>query len=297
MELQQLRGFYYSAKLGSLTRAAGKMAITQSAVSQQVKSLEDEMGVKLFNRYGPKKDLTSDGKLFLKLISPLIQEMDSLKVTFEDLKGNQKGLLTIAATTFMIMNHLPLIIKKFTKTYPNIKLIILERRWNEIVALADSGEIDFGLAPITQIPPNLDFIKLEPIERVLITCLDHPLANKKQVTLLDIAQYPMITYEKGLVSRDDLDRVFNGIKLDVTVIMEATNAETIKKYVEMGIGIAIIPQIALELNQTKKLKAIPVSIYFGKSQYGVLLRKGKHITTWAKNFLLMLSPTIKNSLS
>lgn len=297
MELQQLRGFYYSAKLGSLTRAAGKMAITQSAVSQQVKSLEDEMGVKLFNRHGPKKDLTSDGKLFLKLISPLIQEMDSLKVTFEDLKGNQKGLLTIAATTFMIMNHLPLIIKKFTKTYPNIKLIILERRWNEIVALADSGEIDFGLAPITQIPPNLDFIKLEPIERVLITCLDHPLANKKQVTLLDIAQYPMITYEKGLVSRDDLDRVFNGIKLDVTVIMEATNAETIKKYVEMGIGIAIIPQIALELNQTKKLKAIPVSIYFGKSQYGVLLRKGKHITTWAKNFLLMLSPTIKNSLS
>jgi len=297
MELQQLRGFYYSAKLGSLTRAAGKMAITQSAVSQQVKSLEDEMGVKLFNRYGPKKNLTSDGKLLLKLISPLIQEIDSLKMTFEDLKENQKGLLTIAATTFMIMNHLPIIIKKFTKTYPHVKLIILERRWNEIVTLADSGEIDFGLAPISQIPHNLDFIELEPIERVLITCLDHPLASKKQVTLLDIAQYPMITYEKGLVSRDDLDRVFNGIKLDVTVIMEATNAETMKKYVEMGIGIAIIPQSALEPNQTKKIEAFPVSTYFGKSQYGVLLRKGKYITTWAKNFLLLLSPTIKNSLS
>ena len=79
--------------------------------------------------------------------------------------------------------------------------------------------------------------------------------------------------------------------------LHSSNAETIKKYVEMGIGIAIIPQSALESNQTKKIEAIPISTYFGKSQYGVLLRKGKHITTWAKNFLLLLSPTIKNSLS
>ncbi|MFH1941711.1 MAG: LysR substrate-binding domain-containing protein [bacterium] len=296
MEFQQLRGFFYSVKLGNLTKAAEKMSVTQSAVSQQIKSLEDELGVKLFNRFGPRKDLTSDGKLFFNLISPVIQEIDALKVTFEDLKGNQRGQLTIAATTFMIMNQLPNIIKKFTKIYPHVKLSILERRWNEIVSLAQLGEIDFGLAPISKVPPNLKFIKLDPIERVLITCLKHPLSKKKNVTLLDIAQYPMITYEKGLVSRDKIDHVFEDLHLDVEIVMEATNSETIKKYVEMGIGIAVIPKIVLFPSQNRKLETISVNKHFGKSQYGIILRKGKHITTWAKNFLLMLAPALKDQL-
>jgi len=296
MEFQQLRGFYYSARLGSLTKAAEKMSITQSAVSQQIKALEGELHVKLFDRFGPRKDLTPEGKLFFNLITPLIQEIDSLKVTFEDLKGNQKGQLTIAATTFMIMNKLPNVIKNFTKKYAHVRLTILERRWNEIVHLAQAGEIDFGLAPISSIPTNLNYIKLEPVDRVLITCLNHPLSKKKTVTLLDIAQYPMITYEKGLVSRDEVDKVFEEVRRDIEVIMEATNSETIKRYVEMGIGIAIIPKIAILPTQTRLLEAIPIDQYLGKSQYGVILRKGKHITSWAKNFLLLLEPSITDSI-
>jgi DNA-binding transcriptional LysR family regulator len=296
MEFQQLRGFYYSARLGNLTKAAEKMAITQSAVSQQIKSLEEGLGVKLFNRFGPRKDLTSDGKLFYQLVAPLIQEIDSLKITFEDMKGNQRGILTIAATTFMIMNYLPFVIKKFIEKYPHIRLTILERRWDEIVTLAQSGEIDFGIAPITYLPPNLNYIKLKPIDRVLITGLNHPLAKKNEITLLDIAQYPMITYEKGLVSRDEFDKVFEDVRLEIDVIMEATNAETIKRYVEMGIGIAIIPKIALSPTQTRQLKAFSVNKYFGKSQYGVVLRKGKHVTSWATNFLILLNPSLDSQL-
>ena len=145
MEFQQLRGFFYSARLGNLTKAAEKMTITQSAVSQQIKSLEEELGVKLFNRFGPRKDLTSEGRLFYQIITPIIQEIDSLKITFEDMKGNQRGILTIAATTFMIMNYLPFMIKKFIDKYPHVRLTILERRWNEIVYMAQSGENDFGI--------------------------------------------------------------------------------------------------------------------------------------------------------
>lgn len=296
MEIQQLKGFFYSARLGSLTRAAEKMSVTQSAVSQQIKSLEEELGVKLFNRYGPRKDLTSDGKLFFDLITPLIQEIDTLKITFEDLKGNQKGVLTIAATTFMIMNKLPQVIKKFSKEYPHIRLNVLERRWNEIVLLTQTGEIDFGLAPIGDIPSNLNYLKLKPIDRVLITCLNHPLSKKKSVTILDIAQHPMITYEKGLVSRDVIDRVFEEVNLEVEIVMEATNSETIKRYVELGIGVSIIPRIALLPSRNRRLEVIPVHRYFGKSQYGVFLRKGKHVTSWAKNFLMLLEPSVKESL-
>jgi DNA-binding transcriptional LysR family regulator len=296
MEFQQLRGFFYSARLGNLTKAAEKMAITQSAVSQQIKALEAELGIKLFNRFGPRKDLTPDGKLFLQIVTPIIQEIDSLKITFEDMKGNQRGILTIAATTFMIMNYLPLVVKKFISKYPHVRLTILERRWNEIVTLAQSGEIDFGLAPVTYIPPNLNYIKIEAMDRILITSLDHPLAKKDDITLLDIAQYPMITYEKGLVSRDEFDKVFEDIQLEIDIIMEGTNAETIKRYVELGIGIAIIPKIALSHPQTDQFKTFSVNKYFGKSQYGVILRKGRHITSWAKNFLLLLNPSLQSQL-
>jgi len=296
MEIQQLKGFYYSVKLGSLTKAAEKMSVTQSAVSQQIKSLEDELRIKLFSRIGPRKDITPDGKLFFDLITPLIQKIDTLKTTFEDMKGNQKGLLTIAATTVMIMNSLPNLIKNFIKKYPAVKLIILERRWNEIVSLAQSGEIDFGIAPITAIPPDLSYIKLNPIDRVLITSLNHPLSKKKHVTPKDIAQYPMITYEKGLVHRDEFDRVFEKSNLNIEIVMEATNAETITRYVEMGIGVAIIPKITLPSSSSRHLEAISVSKYFGKSQYGIILKKGKYITSWAKNFLLLLNPSIENLL-
>ncbi|RKY82771.1 hypothetical protein DRQ07_00325 [candidate division KSB1 bacterium] len=294
MEIQQLRGFYYSAKLGSLTKAADKMSITQSAVSQQIKSLEDELGVKLFNRYGPKKDLTPDGEIFLDIIAPLIQEIDSLKITFEDVKGSQRGVLTIAATTFMIMSHLPVIIKKFTQLYPSVRLTILERRWSEILNLANSGDIDFGITPDREKHANLDSYKLEPIERVLITTPEHPLAKLERVSIYDIAKYPIVTYEKGLVTRREFDQVFKNYNLEPDVIMEATNAETIKRYVEIGIGIAVIPQSALSTSPTHFVKVIPVSEYFGTSCYCVVLRKGKHVTQWSKNFLSLLNPKFEN---
>jgi len=288
MEFQQLRGFFYSAKMGSLTKAAEKMSITQSAVSQQIKSLEDDLGVKLFNRYGPRKDLTPDGEIFLELISPLIQEIDSLKITFQDAKGSQKGVLTIAATTFMIMSHLPVVIKKFTQMYPSVKLTILERRWSEILELANSGDIDFGITPDREKHANLESFKLEPIERVLITAPEHPLAKMNRVSIFDIAQYPFVTYEKGLVTRKEFDQVFSNYKLEPEVVMEATNAETIKRYVEIGIGIAVIPQSALSTSPTHFVKVIPISEYFGASCYCIVLRKGKHVTQWTKNFLSLV---------
>jgi DNA-binding transcriptional LysR family regulator len=295
MEIQQLRGFYYSAKLGSLTKASDKLSVTQSAVSQQIKSLEEELEVQLFNRIGPKKELTPDGEIFLELLSPLIQEIDSLKVTFEDRKGTQKGQLTIAATTVIIMCILPNIVKKFITKYPHIKLTILEHRWSEIVSLAKSGEIDFGLAPIQNIPSSLNYIELELIDRVLITALDHPLAEKNTVHLSDIANYPMITYEKGLIHRGEIDKIFDQADLKTEIVMEATNAETIIRYVEIGIGVAIIPKIALFPSQIHRVKVISVNKYFGKSRYGVILRKGKYLTSWAKNFLLCLNLDLKNN--
>jgi DNA-binding transcriptional LysR family regulator len=268
------------------------LSITESAVSQQIKSLEAELGCRLFNRIGPRKELTPDGKIFLELITPIVHALDALRTTFDDLKGHQTGELTIAATTVVIMGQLPDVIKKFKKKHPGIRLSILEHRWNEVVSLAEAGEIDFGIAPVRTIPANLRFLELEPCDRVLIVNPGHPLAAKSRVTPADIAQYPMIAYERGLIHRSEFDRVFKKAGLNIHVVMEATNAETMIRYVEMDIGVAIIPKIALLPKRRDRVKAIPVSDHFGKSQYGIILRKGKYVTSWARDFLRMLDPAI-----
>ena len=297
MDLQRLKGFYYSAKFGSLTKAAEKMNITQSAVSQQISSLEDELNIKLFHRYGPQKDLTHAGEIFYELISSIIISIEDLKTTFEDKRGIQKGVLTFAATTFIIMNILPKVITAFSEKYQDIKFRILERRWPEIISLTQSGEIDFGITPIhDNIPKNLIVINLEPIERILITSQGHELAKKKNISLYDIQKYPIISYEKGLISRKELDEVFKKHNLNPYIIIEATNAETIKQYVEKGIGIAIIPKTAIEGEHKPYLEVIPISHFFNKSCYGVIIKKGKYITTWTKKFLSMLNPDWKSEM-
>ena len=296
IEIQQLRCFYYSATLNSLSRAAEKLSVTQSAVSQQVKTLEDNLGIQLFNRYGPKMELTLDGEIYLDLICSIVQAIDSLQTTFDDLKGNLRGTLTFAATTMMIMDVLPVIVKKFKKRFPHVKVIILERRWNEVVALAQSGEVDFGLTPVNHCPSNVVFLELKPLERVLITSQDHPLSKKSSVTLQDISRYPIIAYENGTITRGEFDRVFEQAKLPVDIVMEATNVETIKRYVETGIGVAIVPKVALFHSKSRALKIINLPQYPEKMGYGILLRKGRHLTSWTKNFLLLLNPALKDYL-
>jgi len=291
MDIQRLKGFYYSAKFGSLTKAAEKMNITQSAVSQQISSLEEELNTKLFHRYGPQKDLTHDGEIFFELISSIIVSIEDLIITFEDMRGTEKGILTFAATTFIIMNLLPEIITKFSEKYQEIKFRILERRWQEIISLTQSGEIDFGITPIhNNIPKNLEVIKLEPIERILITSKGHELSKKKNITLYDIQKYPIVTYEKGLIAREELDENFRKHNLNPYIIMEATNAETIKQYVEKGIGIAIIPKTAIYGEHKLFLEVIPISHFCNNSLYGIIIKKGKYITNWTKKFLSMLTP-------
>ncbi len=294
--MQQLKGFYYSARLSSLTKAAEKLAVTQSAVTQQIKTLEKQLKVKLFDRFGPRIELTIDGQIFFDLIAPIVQDVDNLTHIFDDLKGKDLGTLSIAATTVIIMNYLPSPIKRFVSEYPNVKLTILERRWSEIVAMTRLGEIDLGIAPIEHELPHLAYFPIKPMKRVLITALGHPLSRKKSVTLEDIAKYPLITYEPGLVARGELDSIFEKHGLRTEVALEATNAETIKRYVEMGIGIGIIPKIAMLPDQASRLVAIPMSEHFEESHYGVIMRKGRHITSWAKRFLILINPEFEEEL-
>ncbi|MBX7256531.1 MAG: LysR family transcriptional regulator [Candidatus Hydrogenedentes bacterium] len=289
--LQQLRGFYYAARLGSVSKAAEKMYLSQPSVSLQIQALERELGAKLFERRGPRMDLTPDGRILLDLAQPLVEGIDSLAESFSARRESvDRGRVDLAAGGSTILYVLPRFVEKFVKAYPGIELKIHNVTGKEGMALLREGEVEFAVGPLLEVPEDLSFYPILSYDTVLITRLDHPLATKRRVTLKDISQHPLILPPRHLSTWRMVEGVFTQHGLTYEVRLEVGGWEVIKKYVELGLGISIVMSICIAGDE--KLAVIPVEKYFPKRTYGVVLRKGKVLSTQAKRFIEILDPTI-----
>lgn len=290
--LQQLRGFYYTARLGSVSKAAEKMYLSQPSVSLQIQALERELGAALFERRGPRMDLTPDGRILLDLAQPLVEGIDSLSESFSARRESvDRGRVDLAAGGSTILYVLPRFVEQFVKTYPGIELKIHNVTGKEGMALLREGEVEFAVGPLLEVPDDLSFYPILSYDTVLIACLDHPLAHKKRVTLKDICQFPLILPPRHLSTWRIVEGVFTQHGLTYDVRLEVGGWEVIKKYVELGLGISIVMSICIAGDE--KLAVIPVDKYFPKRTYGVVLRKGKVLSAQAKRFIEILDPNIK----
>jgi len=193
MEWQQIIGFYYVAKLGSFTKAADATFRTQSALSQQVKNLEQELGCQLLERIGKRKlRLTSTGQKFFKFSETSLKRYQSLTEELNELKGLQKGLLRMAAPFTTLYHLVPFALKMYITQFPNVELTILDRSQTDILDLVKNGDIDFGLVLESNVPKNLTSLRWNKVRTVLMTPLGHALAKAKRVTLQQIGKYPLI---------------------------------------------------------------------------------------------------------
>ncbi len=289
--LQQLRGFYYAARLGSVSKAAEKMFLSQPSVSLQIQALERELGAKLFERRGPRMDLTPDGRILLDLAQPLVEGIDSLTESFSARRESvDRGRVDFAAGGSTILYVLPRFVETFVKAFPGIELKIHNVTGKEGLALLREGEVEFAVGPLLEIPEDLMFYPILSYDTVLITRLDHPLAQKKRVTLKDISQHPLILPPRHLSTWRMVEGVFTQHGLTYEVRLEVGGWEVIKKYVELGLGISIVMSICITGDE--RLAVIPVEKYFPKRTYGVVLRKGKALSAQAKRFIEILDPKI-----
>jgi len=292
MEWQQVIGFYHVAKLKSFTRAAEATYRTQSALTQQIKSLEEELDCQLFERIGKRKiNLTPLGERFLRFSESLLQEYERLIGDIGEHKGLKKGRLKVAAPFTTLYHLLPDVIRKYNREFPWVELSLFDRSQREVVELVKGGDVDLGLALENIIPVELNKRRWKKVEPVLLMPAGHPLAREKKVSLVSIAQYPLILppTSSNLKHRSRLEELFREHNLNYFVIMESSNVELSSLYVEMGLGISFASIVReLPIFKKRKIEFVLLDHYLTAEHICVATRRDKKMYSFQSAFLNML---------
>jgi DNA-binding transcriptional LysR family regulator len=290
--LQQLRGFCYAAQAGSISKAAERLFLSQPSVSLQIQALEREFKTTLFERRGPKISLTPDGKTLYELAAPMVEEIDSLGDTFASRRGNiETGRLDIVAGESTMLYLLPRFVKQYAEAYPGIELKLHNVTGRDGLAMIRADEADFAVGSMIEVREDIDYQPMFTYDPMLIMATNHPLAKRKRITLADVAPYPLILPPSHLTTWGVVDYAFGKHNLKYEVKMEAGGWEVIKKYVALGLGISIVTSICL--TGEEDLVAIPLSRYFPKRTYGLVIRKGKFLSPAAQRFVDLMRNATK----
>src|SRR5262245_2553110 len=186
--LQQLRGFCYAATTKSISKAAARMRLSQPSVSLQIKALEQELGARLFDRRGPRIELTHDGHRLFELARPLVDSRDRLDYNFASLLDSvDRGTVNIAAGGSTIQYLLPPYVERFTREHPQVDVRLHNVTGKAGLALLRAGDVDFAVGPMFETPPDITFNPLVTYEQMLITRPDNPLASQQGITLKALA--------------------------------------------------------------------------------------------------------------
>ena len=238
MEWQQLKGFQATARLGSVTKAAEATLRTQSAVSQQIKALEDELGVDLIQRLGRKKlVLTPAGERLQEFCVLVLGEQERLAHDLAAMQGQPRGRLRLAAPFTTLYQLLPDYVLKYLSQAPLVELSILDRSQSQVIDLLRQGEADLGFALESAVPPDLDKRRWKKVVTRVMTPRDHPLAKAKRISLRRVAEHPLILPPTGMGRRRVEERL-NRLGAEYRVVMESANVELSALYVEKGLGVS-----------------------------------------------------------
>jgi DNA-binding transcriptional LysR family regulator len=292
MEWQQIVGFHQVARLGSFTKAAEATFRTQSALSQQVKALEEELGCQLIERIGKRKlRLTEAGERFHRFAQTVLQARAGLEEELQELKETPAGELRLAAPFTTLYHLFREILRQYPQRFPRVRLTVLDRSQPEVIDLVCQGEVDFGFALASAAPPELKTRPWQEVEMVLLTPQDHPLTRVQPVTLEEIVRYPLILPPRGQRSsaRRTLEALFQKQGLHYRVVMESSNVELSSLYVELGLGISFATVVKnLPLARQRPLAFLPMSHYVAPDYLAIIHRQDKVILPYMQAFLDLL---------
>ena len=284
-QLKQLRAFCAVAKSGKMTDAAEELFLSQPAISLQIRALERELDTVLFERHGPRINMTREGQELWDMARPLVEALDTLNSRFNrQMKGDlDSGEVVIAAGESTIIYLLPRLVKQFRERYPNIHVQLRNVTGRDGLAMIRDDEVDFAIGSMLDIPSDISYQPVYSYEPALILPLGHALADLDPVKIEDIAPYGLILPPRRLTTWRMVDRVFQQHQVTFNVTLEVGGWEVIKRYVELDFGISIVTGICLK--DEDKLVAKNMSAYFPKRSYGTVMRRGKFLSPQARAFL------------
>ncbi|MEJ1295950.1 MAG: HTH-type transcriptional regulator CysB [Candidatus Sedimenticola sp. (ex Thyasira tokunagai)] len=288
MKLQQLK-FLLAVVQNDLniTAASEHLFTSQPGVSKQIKLLERELGVQIFERAGRHlTSITPAGKTIIQRAEAALREIDSIRDTAREFSNPGRGSLSIATTHTQARYVLPQVIHRFRQHYPQVNLQMHQGNPEQISEMAATGAVDFAIATkATAEHGKLITMPCYQWNRVIITPCDHPLRHSDPLTLKAIANHPIVTYVFGFPVRSQLDTSFHEQGLEPNVVFTATDADVIKTYVELGLGVGILARMAYDKEKDKTLCALDARHLFPASTTRLGFRPGIFLRSFHYDFI------------
>lgn len=293
MTLQQLKYLLAIADSGlNITAAAERLYTSQPGISKQLKLLEQELGVQLFTRKG--KSLTAvtpAGRDVIARARRILREVENIRNLASDLSGEQEGTLSIATTHTQARHVLPDVIREFREQYPKINLELHQGTSEQIAELVTANRVDFAIATGSRhLFPGLVMLPCYRWDRIILVPNGHPLAGAKTLTLPVLAGYPLVTYVFGSSGESSLKKAFADQGLEPNVVFTARDADIIKTYVRMGMGVGIVAPMAYECQDQKDLTAIPATGLFPRVTTWLGFRRDSVLRRYMVDFIALLAP-------
>jgi LysR family cys regulon transcriptional activator len=303
MNFQQLRIIREAVQRNfNLTEVANALFTSQSGVSKHILDLEDELGIELFVRKGKRlTGLTDAGNELVPIVERMLIDAKNIKRLAEQFANRDEGSLTIATTHTQARYALPQVVRRFKQAFPKVHLVLHQASPAEIVALLQSGEADLGIATEAldggSAPMgNFASFPFYDWHHLVVVPNGHALSKLTKLTLQALAEHPLITYHAGYTGRPRIDASFKEAGLVPDVVMSALDADVVKTYVEVGLGVGIIASMAFDAARDAGLTSIDASHLFPPNTTRIAVRRGHYLRGYAYRFIEECSPALTQAV-
>lgn len=299
MKLQQMRFVREVVRCGlNVSAAAETLYTAQPGVSNQIKLLEEELQVQIFERNGKRLvGITAPGKIIVRMIEQILRETENIKRVGAEFSNEVKGSLTIATTHTQARYALPPVVKTFRERFPEVSLHLVQGNPTQIAEMVVTGSADIAIAT-EGIHLFEDLIMMPCYEwnRCVIAPIGHPILEQKPITLESIATFPLITYDFAFAGRSKINDAFSARGLQPNVIMTAIDSDVIKTYVELGLGIGLLAAMAFDDARDSKLRMIDAGHLFEPSTTRIGIRRGMYLRGYMYAFIELFAPHLSRNV-
>jgi len=295
VNLQQLRYLCAIVDHGlNVSDAADKLYTSQPGVSKQVRQLEDELGLKVFVRVGKRlASVTPAGEAVIAAARRALIEIDNLKRVGAEYTGEDEGTLAIATTHTQARYVLPKVVRSFATRYPKVKLELHQGNPVQVAEQTARGDVDVGIATEALASfPELVTLPCYQWNRCVLVPRGHPLARSAPLTLGALARYPIVTYDFSFTGRSQINAAFDAEGITPNVVLTALDADVIKTYVELGMGVGIVAQMAWDPSRDGALECLDAAHLFAPSTTRLGVRRGVFLRGYVYDFIARFAPAL-----
>ncbi len=293
MKLQQLRYIVEVVNHNlNVSSTAEGLYTSQPGISKQVRMLEDELGVQIFARSGKHlTQVTPAGQEIIRIAREVLSKVDAIKAVAGEHTYPDKGSLYVATTHTQARYALPEVIRGFIERYPRVSLHMHQGSPTQIAEAVSKGVADFAIATeALHLYEDLVMLPCYHWNRAIVVLPNHPLANKANITIAELAAYPLVTYTFGFTGRSELDTAFNRAGLTPRIVFTATDADVIKTYVRMGLGVGVIANMAVSDESDPDLVKINADALFALSTTKIGFRRSTFLRSYMYDFIQRFAP-------